>query len=288
MTRKILTIFCLAALIAVTLSYAPSAPKICHTETPTCSEPTTAASESTEIPAEIIPSQAPEEKPAVKPEIRFSEPAEAVPLVKLTPAQPITLKALPFTMENSLFIGDSRTTGLADYSGMEGVDYFADVGMNVYTVGKRVLPVEGFGEISLADLLKAKKYDKIYIMLGINEVGYAFEKTVGVYGRLLDSIILAQPEAEIFVQANLHVTAAHSTKSEYVKNEAIDGLNALLCQLASDKNCHYIDVNPIFDDENGALMADKSDDGVHLRAKYYSEWANWLSDISEEMLSPAD
>ena len=288
MKRKIFTIFCLTTLIAVTLSYAPSAPQICHTETPTYSEPTTAASESTEIPAEIIPSQAPAEKPAIKPEIRLTEPVEIVPLATLTPAQPEPPKAAPFTMENSLFIGDSRTTGLADYSGMEGVDYFADVGMNVYTIGKRVLPVEGFGEISLADLLEAKKYDKIYIMLGINEVGYAFEKTVGVYGRLLDSIILAQPEAEIFVQANLHVTAAHSARAKYVKNEAIDGLNALLCQLASDKNCHYIDVNPIFDDENGALMADKSGDGVHLRAKYYIEWANWLSDTSEEMLSLAD
>ncbi|MBE6988640.1 MAG: hypothetical protein E7432_07715 [Ruminococcaceae bacterium] len=284
MKRKILTIFCLAALIAVTLSYAPSAPQICHTETPTYSQPTTAAAESTEIPAEIIPSQAPAEKPAVKPEIRLTEPVEIVPLATLTPAQPETPKAAPFTMENSLFIGDSRTTGLADYSGMEGVDYFADVGMNVYTVGKRVLPVEGFGEISLADLLEAKKYDKIYIMLGINEVGYAFEKTVDVYGRLLDSIIRAQPEAEIFVQANLHVTAAHSARAKYVKNEAIDGLNALLCQLASDKNCHYIDVNPFFDDENGALMADKSGDGVHLRAKYYIEWARWIAEVSEEAL----
>ncbi|MBQ6933493.1 MAG: hypothetical protein IJN37_03795 [Clostridia bacterium] len=284
MKRKIFTIFCLAALIAAMLSSAPSAPQICHAETPTYSEPTTAASESTEIPAEIIPSQAPAEKPAIKPEIRLTEPAEAVPLVTLTPAQPIALKAAPFTMKNSLFIGDSRTTGLADYSGMEGVDYFADVGMNVYTVGKRVLPVDGFGEISLADLLEAKKYDKIYIMLGINEVGYAFEKTVGVYGRLLDSIIRVQPEAEIFVQANLHVTSAHSARAKYVKNEAIDGLNALLCQLASEKNCHYIDVNPIFDDENGALMADKSGDGVHLRAKYYIEWARWIDKVSEELL----
>ena len=284
MKRKIFTIFCLTTLIAAMLSSAPSAPQICHTETLTYSELTTAASESTEIPAEIIPSQAPDENPAVKPEIRLTEPAEAVPLVTLTPAQPIALTALPFTMENSLFIGDSRTTGLADYSGMKGVDYFADVGMNVYTVGKRVLPVDGFGEISLADLLEAKKYDKIYIMLGINEVGYAFEKTVGVYGRLLDSIIRAQPEAEIFVQANLHVTSAHSARAKYVKNEAIDGLNALLCQLASDKNCHYIDVNPIFDDENGALMADKSGDGVHLRAKYYIEWARWIAKVSEELL----
>ena len=116
----------------------------------------------------FFPSQAPAEKPAIKPEIRLTEPVEIVPLATLTPAQPETPKAAPFTMENSLFIGDSRTTGLADYSGMEGVDYFADVGMNVYTVGKRVLPVEGFDEISLDDLLEAKKYDKIYIILPID------------------------------------------------------------------------------------------------------------------------
>lgn len=40
----------------------------------------------------------------------------------------------PASMENALFIGDSRTVGLAEYAQMDDAHFFAAVGMTVYGV----------------------------------------------------------------------------------------------------------------------------------------------------------
>lgn len=42
----------------------------------------------------------------------------------------------------------------------------------------------------------------------------------------------------------------------------------------------YLDVNPVFDDENGNLRADYSTDGSHILGKYYSVWVDWLKEAS--------
>ncbi|MEZ3421067.1 MAG: hypothetical protein K1V95_04005 [Eubacterium sp.] len=60
-------------------------------------------------------------------------------------------------MKNALFIGDSRTVGLMEYSGLSS-DFFANVGMSVYNIYEKKVSVPGTGKISLNDLLSRKKY----------------------------------------------------------------------------------------------------------------------------------
>ena len=38
----------------------------------------------------------------------------------------------------------------------------------------------------------------------------------------------------------------------------------------------YLDVNQVFDDENGNLAAGYSSDGAHVLGKYYSVWVDWI------------
>ena len=38
----------------------------------------------------------------------------------------------------------------------------------------------------------------------------------------------------------------------------------------------YIDINEKFDDDNGNLNSNYTSDNVHIYAKYYKEWSNWL------------
>lgn len=38
----------------------------------------------------------------------------------------------------------------------------------------------------------------------------------------------------------------------------------------------YIDVNSLFDDENGNLSMAYSTDGAHILGKYYSVWVEWI------------
>lgn len=188
------------------------------------------------------------------------------------PTQPIR----DASMNNALFIGDSRTVGLMEYAGIDGADYFCTVGMSVYNIHKKPVSVPKVGKVTLTELLNSKKYGKIYIMLGINEVGYKFSSTVEKYSELIEFIKDKQPNAVIFIQANLHVSKSRSDSDKVVNNIAINGLNAELAKLADGKSKFYLDANILFDDKTGALSSDKSEDSTHLYAKYYKEWGEWI------------
>ena len=180
------------------------------------------------------------------------------------------------SMGDALFIGDSRTVGLMEYAGIDGADYFCTVGMSVYNIHKKPVSVPNVGKVTLTELLNSKKYGKIYIMLGINEVGYKFSNTIEKYSELIEFVKSKQSDAVIFIQANLHVTKSRSDSDKVVNNTAINGLNAELAKLADGKSKFYLDANILFDDKTGGLSSDKSNDSTHLYAKYYSEWGKWI------------
>lgn len=121
-----------------------------------------------------------------------------------------------------------------------------------------------------------KRYRTIYLMLGINELGYEEESIVGQYRSVVEKIRAEQPAAVLVLAANLHVTREKAVKSRIYNNLKIDGLNQSIEKIAEDTGCRYIDVNSIFDDENGNLSAAYSTDGAHILGKYYSVWVEWI------------
>ncbi len=177
---------------------------------------------------------------------------------------------------NALFIGDSRTVGIRKYAGIEGADFFATTGMSVYQMFSDKTDVGDLTKIDLATLLGQKTYDRIFIMLGINELGYNFDRTVQTFGQAVETLRALQPQAYIHVQANLHVSKAKSDGDKLYNNDNINRLNAALAGLADGEQVFFLDVNPAFDDENGCLQGDLTWDGVHLLSKHYSIWADWL------------
>ena len=189
----------------------------------------------------------------------------------------------PVSLNNSLFIGDSRTVGLMEYAAINKADFFCTVGMSVYNIHKKPVAVPTVGKVTLTELLNYKKYDNIYIMLGVNEVGYKFSSTVDKYNELIGFIKDKQPNAVIFIQANLHITKNRSDTDKVVNNTAINGLNNELSKLANGKDMFYIDANSLFDDESGNLSSDKSEDGTHLYAKYYKERGKWIVEQTESL-----
>ncbi len=179
-------------------------------------------------------------------------------------------------MNDALFIGDSRSVGLMEYAPIDGADYYVTVGMSVYNIYDKPADVPGIGKVTLIDLLNSHSYGKIYIMLGINEVGYPFGSTVKEYSALIDLIKTYQPDAVVFVQANLHVSQSRHNTDKVVNNTNINELNSRLSALADNESIFYIDANPIFDDDAGALAGVCTGDGTHLYAKYYAQWSEWI------------
>ncbi len=177
---------------------------------------------------------------------------------------------------NVLFIGDSRTVGLSEYGDLGQADVFATSGMTVFELFRERVSVKGEEKKTLEELLSLKRYRTIYLMLGINELGYEEESIVGQYRSVVEKIRAEQPAAVLVLAANLHVTREKAAKSRIYNNLRIDGLNQSIKKIAEDTGCRYIDVNSIFDDENGNLSAAYSTDGAHILGKYYSVWVEWI------------
>ena len=177
---------------------------------------------------------------------------------------------------NALFIGDSRTVGLMEYGNIEGATFFASSGMSVFSLNKKTVTIPGEGKQSFEEILERKQYDTIYLMLGINELGYRFERVEAQYNEILEQIKGAQGEAKIYLCANLHVTKEQSERDYIFNNDNINRVNQMIEASADNERTYYLDVNVLFDDEEGNLSTDYSSDSFHVLGRYYTNWVDWI------------
>lgn len=224
--------------------------------------------------------QEPTDPPAQEPTPDPDDPSDKRDPGAEDPDEPFTFPDEPVKPEdpfqNALFIGDSRTVGIAKFAGIEGADFYACTGMSVYTVWKETSSVGNWGKMLLEEVLQQKDYDRIYLMLGINELGYNMDKTIATHAALVARIRELQPRTYLMICANMHVTQKRSSSDKIINNARIDQLDAAFSQQADGKSIFYLDVNPVFDDENGALGAQYTQDNTHILGKYYALWKDFL------------
>ncbi len=180
--------------------------------------------------------------------------------------------------EEALFIGDSRTVGLDEYGGIEGATFFASVGFSAFDIEKERVKIEGMGKVTLLELLEQREYRSIYLMTGVNELGYRMEVSINKFTELVQTIRELQPDAVLFIGANLHVSKSLSESSSIYTNSKIDEFNTAISQLADEETIFYLDVNELFDDENGNLDVQYTSDQSHLLGRHYRTWAGWIAE----------
>ena len=182
--------------------------------------------------------------------------------------------------EDAAFIGDSRTDGFMIYSGIGCGDNLTSNGLSIFKLTeKKVFTIEG-EQYTLAEALELKQYGKIYLSLGVNELGYYDDQGFyKAYCEAIDLIRSLQPHAVIYIQGliplNEDVIAATGGAS-YLKNDHLLVYNDLMKQAAEEKQVAFLDLNPEFTGEDGQLPADASKDGVHLRKDYCVQWLDYL------------
>lgn len=190
-----------------------------------------------------------------------------------------------YTLENTsyfndaAFLGDSRTLGISDYAGFDSADFYCDNGMTIFKLlGEDGVTYQKTGKkVDLNQVLQEKQYGKIYIMLGMNELGYGdTEMYLKQYREVVEQIQEWQPDAIIYIMANLHVSREKNNSETEFNNININDKNAASALLADGINIFYLDSNPLFTDEEGFLNADLTFDGVHLYAQHYDAWRKFL------------
>ncbi len=179
--------------------------------------------------------------------------------------------------DDALFIGDSRTVGLSEYSGWTRPTYCADVGLTIYDVFDKKIADVGGKKLTLDKALEQRKFGKIYIMLGINELGRGTTKSFAEeYKKVLDQIQKLQPGAIIFIESIMDVSKKKSDQDPIFNNKNIKDRNDEISLLADNQSIFYIDVNEAVTDQSGGIPEKYTFDSVHLKAAYYKLWTDFL------------
>lgn len=176
------------------------------------------------------------------------------------------------------FIGDSRTQGFIMYNGLKEVQDYSYIGLMVDTaVTKKFVKTDDGNKITLLEDMKNKNIKKVYIMLGVNELGWSYPEVFKLkYGELIDSIREVNPDCKIYLQSIIPVTKTKSNSDDIYNNSKIAKYNEYIKEVAKEKNVTYLDVKSVMVDSEGNLPESASTDGIHIGKNYCEKWLEYL------------
>ena len=216
-------------------------------------------------------------------EEKVEDDKQEIPVVKKNKA---TKETKSYTVvddsyfDDALFIGDSRMVGLSQYC--QEIDsratFYAKKSLTVFNIrDDKWIETEDGNEISLSEALENKQFSKIYIMVGINELGTGDEiRYRNAYEDVINEIRSKQPNAYIFVNSVMHVSQEKNDSDELYNNTNINIRNEAIKTLEDKQTIFYLDINEAVDDENGNMRQDMTSDGVHLKGACYEPWHQYL------------
>lgn len=186
--------------------------------------------------------------------------------------------------DDAVFIGDSWTQGFIIYNGLSNATAYMDKGLKVDTAfTKADIEVNGVKMSAMDALAQNTTFKKVYVMLGVNELGWAYSDIfIEKYGELVDKIKEIKPDAEIYIQSILPVSEKKSNSDKIYNMEKINEYNGLIQKMAEEKKVYYLNVAEAVADGSGYLPDEASTDGVHLNKEYCAKWLDYLKNHTAE------
>ena len=190
---------------------------------------------------------------------------------------------------DAAFVGDSRTDGFMIYSGIGTGKNLTSNGLSIFKLADKKALTVGGEKYTLLEALAMGSYGKVYLCLGVNELGvYDDEGFYNSYLNAIDSIRAIQPDAVIYIQGLIPINEseiAATGGNTALTNEHLLVYNELMRKAAQEKQVVYLDLHTEFVDENGELPPGASRDGVHLKKDYCKRWLTYLQ---THTVDPAD
>ena len=193
--------------------------------------------------------------------------ATSTPTPVPTPDYPDITQQKPVDDEffsDAAFLGNSLIDGFRLFSGLNTCDYYGATSMTVN------------GADDLINKMSEKQYGKVYILLGINEIGYDVDYFHGLYANMLDHVRDTQPDADIYIMSLTPVSEYKSSTSDTFNMKRVKAYNDSLYALAKEKDCWYLDICTALAGDDGFLPGNVTSDGVHFSAEHYKVWLEYL------------
>jgi len=164
-------------------------------------------------------------------------------------------------MSNIIFIGDSLTQWF-DWAGR----FPGHRVMNLGVSGETVEGLFARGEYIRSIVADP---DFIFLMTGINNIVNGQHDILFLYREIIHSLTTWYHKSEIIIQSILPVGLPG------INNNAIQGINRRLIDIAREYHADYLDLYRLFVDAKGNPVSEYlSDDGVHLAKNGYKTWSD--------------
>jgi lysophospholipase L1-like esterase len=132
----------------------------------------------------------------------------------------------------------------------------------------------------LDDVIK-RKPSKLFILIGINDIGKDIpdEAIANNYVKIIKRVQAASPETVIYVQSILPLNpTVPNFPQHYDKQDHVVHTNQLLREVAKMTNTKFVNIFPLFLDDQQLLDKKYTNDGLHLNAKAYEVWVSYLKE----------
>lgn len=178
---------------------------------------------------------------------------------------------------DAVFIGDSRMEGFRNASGITQGRFFTSVGMSLSSMTNGNVIQTADGNITVAAALSGGSYNKIYIMLGTNDLGeYDWDAFREGFVSVTERFQEIQPNAIFYICSVIYVEESKVTTGEYINNTNVDKINSILLDICEEKGYHYLDLNEFLSNGYGSLIQDATSDGVHIYPEYCEQMLSYL------------
>ncbi|MBQ2916017.1 MAG: hypothetical protein IJE51_04430 [Clostridia bacterium] len=193
--------------------------------------------------------------------------------------------------DNSVFLGDSVTLGLKNYTTKKRKtdSYFLGnakfIAVGSYSVADTLTAVDSPNSIHSLyngvitqpqDIIADMGVKRVFICLGLNDVGiYTKTEYLNNYSFLINRIRKAVPDIQIAILSVTPLTVEGERKILY--NAKIDEYNNALAAFSVENGCYFIDVSTVLKDELGYLADELSSDNYcHLEPAAYDAWLEYM------------
>ena len=197
---------------------------------------------------------------------------------------PKTAKADPSYFDDACFIGHSLVVGMKNYFSLPDADYYAVSGISAsrmleydrFPLEETYIDEEGNEQNAMGtigDVLEEKSYGKVYVMLGVNELGPEASHVSSYYNSMTKLVKLIkdkQPKADIYLISITPIGEARCNISVNFTRENALIFNEKLQQVSVEQDVYYLDAFGEYANANGYMPDDcVTSDGIHLLGSKY-------------------
>lgn len=178
-------------------------------------------------------------------------------------------RLLPNTKNEIIFLGNSITD----------IGEWVEIFQNKNVKNRGISSDNTFGVLARLDEVLESKPAKLFIMIGINDIARNIPDSIILrnYKKIIETIRTQSSKTKLIVQSILPTNNTFPQfKNHQNKTQHIEFINAELEKICASENITFLNLYPLFLDEQKRLKAEFTNDGLHLNGYGYMHWKNIL------------